>query len=123
MEPHHIFRTIVIPIRKNEITILFCFQVRDYVAASVVSSDQNVTVSTLTFTPKIKDNGSLLACQAKVNGLVGSAKDDSMKIIVHCKYSHPWVLYFILKLCAAEGCKENGRNVGGANTQYRVQNQ
>ena len=91
-EPHPTFCTILqllSQLGKRNHHILFCFQVRDYVAASVVSSDQNVTVSTLTFTPKIKDNGSLLACQAKVNGLVGSAKDDSMKIIVHCKYSHP----------------------------------
>ena len=61
--------------------------------SSVVSTDSNVTVSTLSITPTIQDNGSHLACQAKVKGLVGSAKDDSRKIIVNCEY---YALIFII---------------------------
>ena len=55
-------------------------------AKSVYSIGSNITVSTLTFSPKPNDNGRILACQAKIKGLPGSGMDDKKKIVVYCKY-------------------------------------
>ena len=55
-------------------------------AKSVYSIGSNLTISTLTFAPKPKDNGRVLACQAKITDLPGSGMDDKKKIAVYCKY-------------------------------------
>ena len=64
----------------------FQFQIHTFVAKSVYSIGSNITISTLTFSPKAKDNGKMLACQAKIKDLPGSGMDSKKKLLVYCKY-------------------------------------
>ena len=66
--------------------IFFQFQIHTFVAKSVYSIGSNITISTLTFSPKAKDNGKMLACQAKIKDLPGSGMDSKKKLLVYCKY-------------------------------------
>ena len=68
-------------------------QIHTFVAKSVYSIGSNLTISTLTFAPKPKDNGRVLGCQAKITDLPGSGMDDKKKIAVYCKYI--FLIYFL----------------------------
>ena len=63
-------------------------QIHTFVAKSVYSIGSNITISTLTFTPRPKDNGRLLACQAKIKDLPESGLDSKRKLVVYCKYNY-----------------------------------
>ena len=77
---------IAIPIKL--ILVFSLLQIHTFVAKSVYSIGSNITISTLTFTPRPKDNGRLLACQAKINDLPESGLDSKRKLVVYCKYNY-----------------------------------
>ena len=50
------------------------------------SPDGNVTVSTLSFVPSVRDAASRLVCRSGVMGLPESTLEDTWKLEVHCEY-------------------------------------
>ena len=50
------------------------------------SPDGNVTVSTLSFAPSVRDAASRLVCRSGVMGLPESTLEDTWKLEVHCEY-------------------------------------
>lgn len=51
-----------------------------------VSSDGNITYSTLTFTPTLADHGKTLTCRAVNKFIDAAVEEDSWKLNVFCKY-------------------------------------
>ena len=70
------------------IPVFSLLQIHTFVAKSVYSIGSNITISTLTFTPRPKDNGRMLACQAKIKDLPESGLDSKKKLVVYCKYNY-----------------------------------
>jgi hypothetical protein len=52
-----------------------------------VSSDGNITYSTLTFTPTLTDHGKTLTCRAVNKFIDAAVEEDSWKLNVFCKYN------------------------------------
>lgn len=51
-----------------------------------MSSDGNITFSTLTFTPTLADHGKTLTCRAVNEHIDAAVEEDSWKLNVFCKY-------------------------------------
>lgn len=51
------------------------------------SSDSNVTISTVTFTPEISDNGKHLSCRADNPSIAGSGLEEAVRLHINCKFS------------------------------------
>jgi len=50
-----------------------------------ISSDGNVTNSTVTFVPSLEDAGKTLTCRAENPSIPGSQIEDGFKMDIHCK--------------------------------------
>ena len=50
------------------------------------SSDGNISYSSLTFIPSVKDGGQFLTCQAENPEVPTSVIEDNWKLDVHCKF-------------------------------------
>ncbi len=61
------------------------FQITNFVSSALIGGG-NVTVSTLTYTPRPIDHGKLLTCIATVEGVPNSTVEDTRRLIVHCKF-------------------------------------
>ena len=51
-----------------------------------MSSDGNITFSTLDFTPTLTDHGKTLTCRAVNTFIDAAVEEDSWKLNVFCKY-------------------------------------
>lgn len=50
------------------------------------SADSNVTISTVTFTPEISDNGKHLSCRADNPSIPGSGLEEAVRLHVNCEF-------------------------------------